>query len=93
MGHVWFVQAESILVPFATSGASSVRVRWGARRKRRAKMDWRGSFMVGLVGAVEGHGVGWSVRRYVEGEFGGWEGKGSTMIVTEVVSICRILGS
>lgn len=62
MGHVWFVQASSTLLPSAMSGARSVRVRRGPRRKRAKKtVGGRGRCMVGLMvlfGARGGSGTG-----------------------------------
>lgn len=48
-GHVWFVQAGSILSPSTTRGARSLRVRRGVKRKRRAKAAWRGGCIVGWL--------------------------------------------
>lgn len=48
-GHVWFVQAGSILSPPAMSGARSLRARRGVKRNRRAKAAWRGGCIVGWL--------------------------------------------
>lgn len=69
MGQVRFVQASSMALPLAVSGARSARARCGVRRRRRAKRGWRGGCMV----VIEWMG-GWVVCLV--------EGKGRILMVS-----------